>query len=142
MTEKEFLIRLALNQYNAQYNLNILPEGCDVKSLTTRVNFDRSYEVWTNRGDDFVRMRMHLLFGGNDGISAYRVETDGTTGVANLTDEVFVSTGSIDSYWRDSGTYKFAPIDPDVSDASAIFLEDFSPILLENGNLLLEETVH
>jgi hypothetical protein len=70
------------------------------------------------------------------------LETDGSSGQGVLTDEVFVSTGHIDSYWRESGTYKFAPISPDVTDDTALLLEDFSPILLESGNLLLQEAVN
>lgn len=141
MTEKEFLIKKALDQYNSQFGHNIQVADCNIKSLAARVNYDLSYEVWTRRLDDYLRLRMHVLFDRKDSLSRYRLETDGTSGVGILTDEVFVGTGYIDSYWKESGIFKFPFIYPDDADETAILLEDgTTALLLEDASAVLLET--
>jgi len=139
MTEREFLISLALKNYNQQFGKDFRVEDCDIKSLDTRVNYDLSYEVWTNRVDDFLRMRMHLLLSHGDGLGKYRLETDGTQDVGGLTDEVFVALGRVDRYYKDAGIYKFHPILPDNALLPYILGEDYDPILDEAGEPLFTE---
>lgn len=134
-----FLISLAIKKYNSQFSQALVIENCTISTIPVRRDFDRSYEVSTKKESDFLRLHIHLVFSSIDNIDLYRLEVDGTNYRNALGDEVFVATGSIDSYWRDSGTYKFNSLnylDPSIS---AILLEDGSPVYMEDGSYLLTE---
>lgn len=140
LTEREFLIQLALGQYNQQYGRNFQAADFDIMSIDQRVNFDLSYEIFTVRLDDHLRLRVHLLLSDGDGLGPYRVESDGTDGVQTLTDEIFVALGRVDQYYKDSGVYKFNPIYPDEALLPVIHDEHWQPIQDESGEYILEET--
>lgn len=144
LTEKQFLIGLALRHYNEQFSKNMLVAESSIRSIRLRFGFDRSYEVYTRRGDDNVRLHMHIRFEGTDGLSKYRVEVDyklteiqGATGT--LSDEVFVTTGTIDPYYLCAGIYKFLPIDEDVALSPILLAEDGIALILESGDQILLE---
>lgn len=107
MTEKDFIIQLALSSFNNQYNRNILITDCDAKSILPNQYSTIAYEVFSVRLDDYVRLRMYLDFGTTDNLGRYRLEVDGSEGVGILGDEVYVTTGFIDRYYKESGLYKF-----------------------------------
>jgi hypothetical protein len=139
-TEREFLIQMALDKYNSQYNKNFTVSDCDIITIPARVNFDLSYEIFTTRLDDFLRLHMHLLFGAGDGLQNYRLETDGTTHIDSLGDEIFVTTGTIDRYYKESRVYKFQPISPTDALLPILLDEKGYAILVENGDFLPLET--
>jgi hypothetical protein len=145
LTEKEFLIGLALRHFNEQYSKNILVAECDIRSIPLRYAFNRSYEIFTKRGDDNVRLHMHIRFEGKDGLSKYRVEVDykltetlGSTG--SLTDEVYVTTGTIDPYYIEQGIYKFLPINENILLNPILLAENGVALVLESGNEILLES--
>ncbi len=138
LTEKQFLIGLALKRFNEQYNRNVQISDCDIRSIPVRYAFVLSYEITSNRLDDNFRLHMHLRMEGSDGLGPYRVEVDsnltqnaGTTG--NTGDEVYVTLGTIDPYYRNQGIYKFRPLNQDPALSNILLLEDGTPLLLENG---------
>jgi hypothetical protein len=136
ITEREFLIKFGVAFFNGQYGRNIDPAVCDIRSIDTGNGSDISYEINTNRTDDHVRLRMHLRFAKVNNLTTYRLDVDGSGGVGTLADEVFVTTGTIDQYYKDSGMYKFAPIINDEARLPAILTEDGTALFLENGDFL------
>ena len=142
MSEREFLIRFGVDAYNRQFNKQIDPLACDIKSIDTRVNFNISYEIFTNRLDDYLRVRMHLIFDSSSGLGNYRVETDGTQDIGGLGDEVFVATGRMDRYYKEAGIYKFNPILPDNALLPVIMDENYDPLMDEEvqGEYINNET--
>lgn len=139
LSEKQFLIGLALRRFNEQFTKTIRTQDCDIKSIPLRYGFERSYEIFTNRLDDSVRLHMHVCFEGLDGLSKYRVEVDsiqsqlpGSSG--SLSDEVYVTTGTIDPYYIHNGIYRFRPINEDPTLIPILLQEFGEEILLENGD--------
>lgn len=138
MNEKEFLITMAVRKYNEQYARSIDPSQCDIRSIPTRQSYDRSYEIRTNRTDDYVKLNVHLNFGDFDHLYPYRLETEGS-GLGDLTDEVFVTTGTIDRYYQEQNVYKFQTLQYNDQLQLSLLLEDSTPLLAEDGtNILLE----
>lgn len=140
MTESEYLISMAVSQYNTQYNFSLNTVEFDVRSLDTRVNFDRSYEIYDIGSDNLLRLHIHLIFDNADALGPYSVETDETFRVGALGDEVFVATGKIDSYYRDNSIYKFLPIIPNETNLPIILQENGLGIESEDGQFILLET--
>lgn len=144
LTEKQFLIGLALRKFNEQYSRNIQVADCDIASIPLRFGFQRSYEINTVRTDDNLRLHMHIRFEGKDGLSNYRVEVDSVLtqfaiSTGTLTDEVYVSTGTIDPYYLNNDIYKFRLMNESALDNPVILIEDNFSLLLEDGfELLLE----
>lgn len=140
MDERDYLIQQAIDQFNSQYGHKFTTDQFDIKSLPRRVNFDRSYEVYSTRFDDFLRMHMHLTFGDADGLNPFRLETDRTQSVNALGDEVYVAVGTVAKYHKDSGEFKFSYIGTDDSRLPIILGEDGTGLLLEDGGFVLLET--
>jgi len=141
MNEKQFLITLAIRSYNEQYGRDFRPDECDIRSIATRERYDRSYEIRTNREDDFTRMHIHLIFGDTDKLYPYRVELDAAvrTGTDNLQDELFVAEGVVDRYYQNEGVYKFRPLEYDDYLTNILLMEDGTPLFLENNEQILLE---
>ena len=133
MNEREYLIQQAIGQFNSQFGNRITMEDVEIRSLPARVHFDRSYEVYTRRMDDHLRMHMHLVFGNVDALGAYRLETDTTQVVGGLGDEVYVAVGQIAGYHVTTGEFKFRYIAGNDEDDLILLLEDGTPMLQENG---------
>jgi hypothetical protein len=116
MTEKQFIIQLAVDQFNAQYNRSMLHTDFDARSIEPNQFSILAYEVFTVRLDDYVRLRMYLEYGPYDNLGPYRLEVDGSTGgVGVLGDEVYVTSGQVDSYYRESGLYRFGLLNVDTA---------------------------
>lgn len=140
MDDRQYLIAQAVNQYNTQFAKSLAYDYFDVRSIPTRVNFDRSYEVYSVRFDDYLRLHIHLTFSDSDRLGPYRVETDQTHAVAALGDEVFVSVGSINRFYVDSGYYKFNTIQADETSLPVLLMESGMALLDESGDYILLET--
>lgn len=141
MTEREFLIQLAVNAFNAQYGKHIEAINCDIKSIQPNQFSTLAYEVYTVRMDDFVRLRMYLEFNNYDSLGRYRLEVDGSAGTGVLTDEVYVVSGYVDSYYRDSGLYKFGWLGVDITTWGIIMVEDDVALVTEDtGDYIILET--
>lgn len=140
MLERDYLIQQAVDKFNSQFGHKFTVDMFDIKSLPVRVNFDRSYEVYSTRFDDYLRMHMHLSFGDNDGIGPFRLETDKTQVVGALGDEIYTSVGTIAKYHLTSGEMKFHYMGTDESRLPIILGEDGTGLLQEDGNYILLET--
>ena len=140
MTEREFIIALAVNAFNQQYNASLLVENFDVKSIQPNQFTTLAYEVYTVRFDDFVRLRLYLNFDQYDSIGNYRLEVDGSEGIGVLVDEVYVATGIVDRFYKESGLYKFNWLGQDITSWDIFLTENEEALLTEIGDYFIEET--
>lgn len=139
LTEREFLIKLAVDKYNDQYSTKIKYEDVTICSIDPNYNTDLGYEIVTTNQLDFVRLRVYLTFDAGTHLYDYRVENDTSTGHGVLTDEVSVTLGTLASFYRDTNIYKFSWLDQ-VSQwggASILLTEDFEYITTEDGEPIL-----
>lgn len=142
LTEKEFLLTLALSKYNAQYGLDIKIEDCDIFSIPVRYNANVSYEIYTVNRTDFIRLHIHLLIENSDLLYDYRIESDPYTnrsGEGNLTDEVYVAMGMVDIYYVNIGRYQFKPITEAYDNSNTLLMEDGYELLFESGEQIVLE---
>lgn len=137
MNEVEFLINLAVSEYNDQYGAAFKPKDFDIKSLRPSVNFDKGYEIYTVRTDDFLRLRMYFAFGNRTDFGPFKLEVDGKKFVAELGDEVFVTLGSVEDYYKNEGIYKFRWIGENPGGLFILADQDKAPIVLANGLQLI-----
>lgn len=136
LTEREFLIKLAVDRYNLQYGKNFNYEDFDIFSILPSYSFDLGYEVYTMFDADNVRLRIYFRFSTVTNLTAYRVEVDLTYKVDILGDEVIVSIGEIDRWYKDSGQYTFGWLIPDPSRRPILLLENKDWFLLEDNNYI------
>lgn len=113
VSEKAFLIGLAVSRFNEQYGRSIDPAGCTIFSIDPNYGEDYGYEIATIATGDNLRLRIYFSLQHLDNLNPYRLEVDTTLIEGALGDEVYVSLGTVNSYWLDSGTYKFRWINPD-----------------------------
>ena len=139
MNERDFLINLALGSYNSQYGQTFDSAYFDVFSIQPQVGYNVAYEIYSVRQDDFLRLRVYFAFTNSDGLENYRLEVDNSNYDNELGNEIFVAYGTIDSYYKENGIYKFGWLGQDETRWGAILLEDDTSILLENGEVLLLE---
>lgn len=133
-TEQEFLLSLAVGQYNRQFSKRTKIEEYDIRSIKPRVGYRLGYEISTKIDHDYVRMRIYLNLGDSDVVSTYlmRVE-EGFLSKENLEDEVLVAFGTVDRWYVTERVYRFSPIKNSELSDPFIFLEDGTRLLLENG---------
>ena len=104
------MINLAVDKFNSQYGLNIDPDECTIVSIRSNYGCTYAYEIDTNRTDDALRLRMYFNLLNQDGLGDYRLEVDETFLKDQLGDEVYVAIGTVNSYYLDSGIYRFRTI--------------------------------
>lgn len=139
LSEKEFLIGLALQQFNSQYRKKFKVQDCDIISIPANSYSDRGYEISTARMDDLVRMRIYLKFDTIFQTSPYRLESTDPFIKGALGDEVYVSDMKIHSYYIEQGIYKFRQLTPDWGKMPILLTEDGIPLLSEEGYYLIPE---
>lgn len=137
-TEREFLIKFAIDKYNEQFGTSLLYSDFNIRSLEPNFNTDLGYELQTNNQIDFLRLRVYLLFSNTSMLYDYKLENDFQTGHGNLLDEVFVTLGTMSDYYRKEGIYKFHFLNETDAIALAILLsEDGDYLATEDGELIL-----
>lgn len=114
-SEREFLIDLALHDFNQQYKKNIKSEVCAIRSIRPAYGTKYGYEIDTIRTDDYVRLRMYFNLEGINKFKPYRLEVDDTLAPGTLDDEVYVTIGTINPYYLDAGIYKFRWLNEDLN---------------------------
>lgn len=139
MNEKQFIIQFALQRFNQQYNRQLQVIDFDAKSITPNYTSQLAYEVFSVRLDDYVRLRMYLTYHTYDNIGPYRLEVDGSLGTGVLGDEVYVCQGTIDRFYVESGTYKFAVLEEDITLWNLTLSEDGDGLITEGGDYILLE---
>lgn len=112
-SEKVFLITLAVNSFNEQHGRAIDPAQCTIYSIAPNYGKTYGYEIVTIATGDNLRLRIYLDLGGLDSLNTYRLEVDTSYIEGALGDEVYVSLGTVSSYYFDAGIYKFRWINPD-----------------------------
>lgn len=132
-SEKEFLISLALSQFNAQYKRDFKVDECDIVSIANRPYTDRGYEITTNRFDDKVVLHMYVTFGSSIVLSPYRLEVQSPYQIGDIADERYVTYVGVDRYYIEQGVYKFKLMLPNYSALPIIILENGSALLMESG---------
>lgn len=108
--EKEFLLTLALNQYNAQYNRTLEPEDCQIKSIPARPFTDRGYEISTIREDDQLVMQMFITFSSKTSVTDIIVEATDEIDDSGASIGVMVLFLDLDAYFVEQDIYKFRTI--------------------------------
>lgn len=112
-SEKDFLRRLAVDRFNLQYGKNVDYTRCFIHSIEPNYRRELGYEIVTARPDDYLRLRIYFDITEIDSFRPYRLETDEKFKVGYVGDEVFVSLGTVNPYYRDEGIYNFRWIAPD-----------------------------
>lgn len=137
LSEKQLLIRLAVTQFNYQFGKSFDFEAFDVRGIPVRTSYDVSYEIYTTRLDDNLRLHVHLRFEKADGLFPFRMEVDsvltrqpGATGSSS--DEVFTAYGSLDSYYTQNAVYAFEAVVP----VAPPIVPGDNYALMENGELM------
>lgn len=105
--ESMFLRRMAIREFNFQYHKKIDPTLCDIKSISPGYKCSHGYEIESLREGDNFRIRLYFNLGDNDQLLPYRLETDDSFSKGSLGDEVYVTIGTINQYYVDSGEYRF-----------------------------------
>lgn len=139
MNEREFLIFLAIQQYNYQYNMHLTIADCDVMSIQPGVGSELGYEVTTVRLDDYVRLRIYLNIEDRDMLAPYTLDNSEGTATAKLGDEVFVAYGKVDRCHIYDNNYKFRWLGNDIGRLNILLTEDGAPLITEDGGYLLLE---
>lgn len=115
--ERDFLITLALKEFNSQYHRDIKPEDCTVVSIAPKKYFESGYEITTTRTDDRLKIQMHLNFSSVTSVSPCYIENVPTLddnpddGEVRHSQEVFVLCMELDSYFVEQDIYKFRWLD-------------------------------
>lgn len=137
LTESEFIIDIAVRQYNKQFGQNMLISDFELTSIRTRNNYKLGYEIATRRKDDYLKFRVYFNFGTLDFLHPYIEEVDQSYKLTmDLNDEYLVAFGTIDNWYLEEGVYSFRPINNEEMLKEYIALEDGTAILLENGEVL------
>ena len=74
MTEREFLIKLAIDAYNSKYNKTFPYIDFDIYSIEPPTGHRLGYEVYSVRTDDFLRIRTYYQFSNIDKINYHKLE--------------------------------------------------------------------
>lgn len=122
--EKQFLLQLAVGQFNRQYSRKINPSDCAIKSIRANYRCTHGYEVWTAQANDFLRLRFYFIMGDKTLFDPYRVETDETFLTQALGDEVYVMLGMMDQDYIDHDVYRFRWIGPSDEGDFFTFMSD------------------
>lgn len=140
LTEREFLITIAVRLFKSQYGRDIPVENCDVRSITASQRRALGYEIVTTRFDDFLRLRLYFDFGDETKFVSYRVENvQGQLGPTKLDDEVYVAYGTVERYYKTEGIYRFRWMTEDINRYDVILDEGEAPVLSEDGEFIVAE---
>lgn len=135
---KEFLIGLALRGYNEQFQTKYKTSDFDVVSIRHKL-YKYSFEVFTKRDDDSLRLRMYLEPGAKTSIGLFRMY-EHEQGWIGTGDEVFVTYGNLGSdffaYCNNSIRRLVDLSSTDYQNMAVALLEDGTPLLLEDNSYL------
>lgn len=138
--ESKFLIKLAVDRYNRQHNQKFDIDSFELTSIRPRTDYDLGYLIETKRKDDYLRLKIYLNIDKATKLHNFMPEVDqGHFEPMTLEDEVLVAFGTVDSWYRQEGIYKFMPINNEEMLVEYIALENGRAILLENGEVLALE---
>lgn len=99
MSFSQYLINLAVEKYNLELKENKDPSDFNIRPIPLNIRTNLACEVFTKREDDFLRLRLYLVFSDITQLIPYKVEVDRSDSISDLTDEVYVTTGDINFYY-------------------------------------------
>lgn len=141
MSEALFLITLALKAFNDQYQKSFTAQDFCIFSITPAPNTDLGYEIVSITDQDFLRIHIYLSFGKLDQLHKYRLEVNYPSYSGTLGDEVYVATGEVCQYYKDTGVYRFNPINTCGILLNVFTTEDGEPLVDESGDYFVIENV-
>jgi hypothetical protein len=137
LSEADFLKKLAVDMYNSQYGKNLNPIDFCVMSIPTDTGFRYGYEVITIKDDDFLRLRMYFNLEHTQRFKPFQIEVSNPYAERSLSDEIFITSGSLESYYLDSNIYKFREIN--TCDVNNLLTEDMDDITTEDDEDIILE---
>lgn len=138
-TEKEFLIGIAITQFNVQFGRKFLTSDFDIMSIDPNSYSDRGYELVTIRLDDQVRLRMYVTFADDFFVSGYRLVNTGDAVLGALGDEIYVSDVRVPRSYLEDGIYKFRTLTTDWSLLPITLTEQNQPLVSMDGIYFIPE---
>ncbi len=117
-TEENFLLNLIVSKFNTQFNTTWGLDDFTIYSITPKSTHKLGYELKTKIIEDSVRLRVYFNFNSHDEISDFILGIDSsvTTGIGNLSDEVYIAFGLIDEFYKDNNIYTFSIIENPIND--------------------------
>lgn len=140
MTEIEFLKQFAVVKYNRQYNRSFRPEDFTITALPLKPRNVVAYEARATMFNAFLRLRVYLELNSSFFLEDYTLDVDGTSHDGELGDEVLVTNGSLDVYYKQKGFYTFDQSLIFKPEESYLLMEDDTYLLLEDGRRIVLET--
>ena len=138
LSEKEFLINMAVDRFNSQYGSSLDPKNFVVYSIPSNYQMERGYEVVTKVENNFLRLRIYFNITDVERVRPYRLEVDDTYKTGEHGDEVYVFLGSVSTHYVKNGTYSFRWIERDVELLSRLRYMSGGFIMLMSGGHLEE----
>jgi hypothetical protein len=140
MKEHDFVKVLVLSTFNNQFGKHLNDNDFNIICIPKKQDFPIAFEIYTNRTDDFLRLRVYLQIGKSDYLQTFKLEVNPPFHNSTVEDEVWVTLGSIDVYHLESRYLKEEYLYNCPEQTSSIILtEDGFPILSEDGSYVLTE---
>jgi hypothetical protein len=141
---KSFIKTLVVNAYNSQRSKTMLSSDFDVKAIQKNQNSDCAFEVFTQREDDWLRLRIYATFSSVNLIGPFRVEEEEDIAHTGSGDEVLVADAFLDKefFYNDNNYIRRLVEVEGMNIGDALLLESGEPFLLEDGTTLLVESAN
>ncbi len=109
MGQRDFILKLAIDSFNSQYNYKFTPEEFEIFSIPPNPTSRIAFELHTIIPGDFLRLRLYFGFDIDTRLGSY-VLNDQANMDRGLGEKLFVAEG-----WLDDSFYY---LDKDISKAS------------------------
>lgn len=139
-TEQNFLLNLIVSKFNTQFNTNWKLDDFVIYTIAPKATHKLGYELQTKIVSDFIRIRIYFNFDNHDEISDFSLALSpitGDSGAGNLSDEIYVAFGLIDSFYKDNNIYNFSYLDNPLDDVGFL-IDHLGNYLIDHlGNQLI-----
>lgn len=137
LPEKEFLVKFAVDSYNKKYKRKLDYKNCRIKSVEKAFGYTYGYQIETVRSDDYVVIMLYFNLGEVTREHIVRVEAIQNLSLnGRLGDEVYVVTGEVARFLRESGVYKFKWIKGEGFNFSVVMFMNTDAIMFMDGDFL------
>lgn len=138
LSEKDYLIKFAVDAYNRKYEKKIRYRDCSIKSIHPSYGNRWGYYIETLRGDDYVAIKLYFNLGKFDRVDIVRLEVkQNIENFGTLGDEVYVVTGEVAGFYYEDGIYRFRWIDSATTEEPIFEFMDGSFVEFMNGDLFM-----
>lgn len=136
-SEKIFLLKLVINNFNAQIGTNYPISDFIIHSIEPKTTSDVGYEILPINTENNLKIRVFFNFSNNDEVGLFSLGLLPTQDIGGLNDEVYVVYGLIDRYYMDNDIYKFNYINNPL-DITSYLIDDSGQIFADDeGNLMI-----